>query len=327
MLNYNSVQCIGFSVDTSSHDKYKGFKNDQDDLNERVKTIYEAIEKAHESKKICSGENCLKIFMAPEFYFRGERGAYSIEDSVKISETLRQMVNKPEYKDWLFVFGTTVAYSEGEKIFHKQFCGYNFSFIQKGNMDEKGSYVVQKKIRSDIDFISNSDIPESFTMQNIDYDRNFASDTVKKNYSGGSIIDVNGLRIGVDICADNKINRVNKELKDEKIMRIDLHLVTSCGLAHLKPSKYLSNMGVLFAVDGIYGCQVQIQRSFLGLNARMKRVYSVTSEIFQSNLNIRISKPIRIGDKTKNIDVVKMKACDSDIAKIKSSEDKNDLMF
>src|SRR5262245_39392450 len=75
----------------------------------------------------------LKIFVAPEFFFRGRNGAYDhalvhgvrkqtddkgnvvLAQSMGIVERMRQELDNPIYKDWLFVLGTAIAASKETK--------------------------------------------------------------------------------------------------------------------------------------------------------------------------------------------------------------------
>jgi hypothetical protein len=57
----------------------------------------------------------LKVFMAPEFYFRGHAGAYPVEKLSEIVPKLREETDKIDYVDWLFVFGTAIGYEKHEE--------------------------------------------------------------------------------------------------------------------------------------------------------------------------------------------------------------------
>jgi len=69
-------------------------------------------------------ENVLKIFNAPEFFFRGPTGAYNIEGVYEesgsfpslevIAVFLEELTSQERFKDWLFQFGTVIAYHETE---------------------------------------------------------------------------------------------------------------------------------------------------------------------------------------------------------------------
>lgn len=59
--------------------------------------------------------SALKIFMAPEFYFRGADGAYPISTVAEIIREMRSETDQDKYRDWLFVFGTAVGYQKGDE--------------------------------------------------------------------------------------------------------------------------------------------------------------------------------------------------------------------
>ena len=90
-----------------------------------------AVELAYDRSS--KDEDTLKLFLAPEFFFRGRKGAYntstmfdiSAEELVQsaagtdstenvheinmIARALETLVQQAKYKDWLFVFGTVVS--------------------------------------------------------------------------------------------------------------------------------------------------------------------------------------------------------------------------
>jgi len=55
------------------------------------------------------GSDTLKIFMAPEFTFRGAQGAYPIDVVSEIFDELVPEIDKGIYDDWLFVPGTAIG--------------------------------------------------------------------------------------------------------------------------------------------------------------------------------------------------------------------------
>lgn len=126
---YKNIQCIAFEVETSlEEEKYVALEDDTEDYMHRLKCVKTSIEHATKSSKLDSKSTTLKIFMLPEFFFRGIKGGYDLETATKIVEELREMVREPKYKDWLFVFGTIVAYSKSK---NNRFEAYNYSFVQK----------------------------------------------------------------------------------------------------------------------------------------------------------------------------------------------------
>eukprot|EP00890_Picochlorum_soloecismus_P002438 jgi/Picsp_1/3195/NSC_06035-R1_protein len=105
---------------------YLGNSNDErKDVAGRLEIMKEAVEAAY--MKSNTSEDVLKIFIAPEFFFRGPDGAYPwfeielhthlqrgvrgevLHPIAAIGEGLKRIAHNATYKDWLFVFGTVVA--------------------------------------------------------------------------------------------------------------------------------------------------------------------------------------------------------------------------
>ena len=154
------------------------------DIQGRLSIMETAVQRAHEVSS--KDENTLKIFVAPEFFWRGPTGAYSFdsiadpsrveEDETnalsQISRGLEAIVGQGKYKDWLFVFGTIVAFAEeGGKNTnikrHKktnaeesQYEFLNFSPVYRGYdpsaaTDAGTKFIVPKYYISGIDFLTN----------------------------------------------------------------------------------------------------------------------------------------------------------------------------
>lgn len=151
---YNKVVCLGYSVKTGTLRAYvsgradwnqtaSGYIGDADpdiDLQKRCAQMKEAIQKANAlyntemlAKHVVTEDaKTLKIFMAPEFFFRGHGGAFTMDylmgvepkrpdgtpgsvgtpGKASILDEIRKETGKPAYKDWLFVLGTFVAGTE-----------------------------------------------------------------------------------------------------------------------------------------------------------------------------------------------------------------------
>lgn len=255
--DYSTVQCIASEIGTTHTGKsYNALNDEKKDFNERCNLVKYLIEDAAKSKHINKSSDCLKIFMLPEFFFRGPKGGYSLETSLEITNNLRKMVSSPEYKDWLFVFGTTVAYSNILKQSDKSLYEvYNYSFIQMGNGKEEDSLIVMKEHKSPMDFITAhySSSNEVLTNTNTSHIKktlrkiNCRNEQKQVNYDGNSIFKVGGLTVGLDICLDNARKRLNMSTSKKSL---DLHLVTSGGLLGPYHISKLKNKGVLFHCDG-----------------------------------------------------------------------------
>jgi hypothetical protein len=89
--------------------QYMGLPSNQEDLLARCLLMKAAIQKAYAEEKDDKPDE-LKIFMAPEFYFRGVDGAYPVDDLHLIMDKMREETQDAKYKDWLFVYGTAIGH-------------------------------------------------------------------------------------------------------------------------------------------------------------------------------------------------------------------------
>jgi hypothetical protein len=86
------------------------------DMEARAAIMADAIEKAAGTPGVKKPSSVLKIFMAPEFYFRGKQGAYPLDVVSEILnvKALHDEMAKKDYEDWLFVLGSAIGTIEVE---------------------------------------------------------------------------------------------------------------------------------------------------------------------------------------------------------------------
>ena len=112
---YEKIQFIAFNIrpDTvtiSSVLTYLGDPDPDTDLRRRCEIMTDAIKEAYIHADVKKDDpSVLKVFMAPEFYFRGAAGAYPLDKISDIPETMRKETDQFIYADWLFVFGTAIG--------------------------------------------------------------------------------------------------------------------------------------------------------------------------------------------------------------------------
>lgn len=104
--DYKQVQYLAFNVRPPA--PYAGDADHDTDIAARCDAMIEAVQIA--KAKSNAAPDILKIFMAPEFYFRGLEGAYPVERIESIMPKLRLESDKIEYADWMFVFGSAIGY-------------------------------------------------------------------------------------------------------------------------------------------------------------------------------------------------------------------------
>lgn len=206
MPNYSNVQFIAWEIYTGpvyssgAANHYQGIARAEGDrrwdvlsqcldISARVEFTRLAMEAAYQAAD--PDTNTLKIFMAPEFLYRGAAGAYLsdllngwVEDAPKdfsdgrnplpppynrawggLFGELRALAADPRFQDWVFIFGTAVgaAFScaKGRVITddtgsqQSTAMGWNLALVQCGGTNRMGDgcYFVEKHLKSAIDFV------------------------------------------------------------------------------------------------------------------------------------------------------------------------------
>jgi hypothetical protein len=257
MSNYSKVQFISWEIHTGPNESqsksfYQGLYNPKSadrrldvygqccDIEARVKFTADAIDKARRS--MVPDPATLKVFMAPEFLFRGAGGAYlhdlingwergapadfPVPDAYKgkwggLFGELRALVAKADYEDWLFVFGTAISASFPTRSktnpnfdLSKKGEIYNSALIQRGGTTHGAhTYVSRKHYMSDIDFINEYSSSKLHNMGNVkpfDPAGLVPRDILGVNEAGAvfRIDTINGptgapIDFGIEICKDH----------------------------------------------------------------------------------------------------------------------------
>lgn len=115
---YDEIQCVAFNIKPgttgTTPNKYLGVDDPVADIKKRCEITIAAMKQAS-TMAVEKAENVLKLFMAPEFYFRGQRGAYPFDQIDSIPTQLLVEAQKFEYADWLFVYGTAIGALEHQE--------------------------------------------------------------------------------------------------------------------------------------------------------------------------------------------------------------------
>ncbi|MFO0617555.1 MAG: zinc ribbon domain-containing protein [Polyangiaceae bacterium] len=112
-MSSSVVKCpLSHKLKVVAEQIYKGLPSNGADLHARCAIMKKAIETA-EAKALPKKDDELKIFMGPEFFFRGKDGTYAAHDLAMIMDSMREETKKTKYKDWLFVFGTAIGAMPG----------------------------------------------------------------------------------------------------------------------------------------------------------------------------------------------------------------------
>jgi len=150
---------------------YLGNFDAEQDVQTRLKIMEDAVEQAYRMSDTKYDPTTLKIFIAPEFFWRGVNGAYVFEDEAPGDSTvcgpvcqilagLEELVAQKRFEDWLFLFGSITA-SEPIRDRHNSYDSlfYNFAPVYKGFDPEKTTYegkrfIAPKRYLSTSDFMT-----------------------------------------------------------------------------------------------------------------------------------------------------------------------------
>ena len=156
---------------------YLGLEDASLDVTRRMKVMEEAVETAFAQAD--PDPSVLKVFLAPEFFWRGLDGAYEFaaeapEDSsicgpvCQILHGLETLVAQPRFADWIFLFGTVTAWenmnstksaTEAMKEGGEDILFYNFAPFYKGYDPTTTNgfgprFIVPKRYVSSSDFLT-----------------------------------------------------------------------------------------------------------------------------------------------------------------------------
>jgi hypothetical protein len=149
---------------------YIGLPDPMLDVRGRIEIMMDAVEKAYALADNDDPET-LKVFIAPEFYWRGITGAYSFQyDELpddpsfcgpicQILMGLEALVANQRFENWIFLFGTIIASDALPTDDPYDFLFYNFAPLYKGydpaKMDFQGKrFLVPKRYVSSSDFLT-----------------------------------------------------------------------------------------------------------------------------------------------------------------------------
>ena len=269
-------ECKGQPVDPHNGFCYLGnAKNITEDIFHRLEIIEQALSKIKkdafkENPDIDHDDDILKIFMIPEFFWRGPNGAYSTDIMlppetvfIHLADRLRELVADDFFNDFLFVFGTVIATDtpndprkpwEGVKS-AKDIEYFNFATVHKGGANHHHRYVVTKKYISSADFLSRTKLPNpkeedkhTYGEVSEELSNMFASRNV--TVITNNILEMDGLRIGLEICLDHRMGTLWNHIKTHKLPLVDILLVTSAGMAIERGPNPVVPGGVVYLCDG-----------------------------------------------------------------------------
>ena len=211
------------------------------DIRARLSFTYDAINEA--VPHVDSKPTTLKLFMAPEFLYRGKGGAYihdlingwkgpppaelavsGCDDFPGLFGSLQRWIfrNRPvgnqEFRDWLFVFGTAISASfparneNGKWVRDPTQIGeiYNTALIQGGE-DVSAAYASRKHYISGIDFINYSYRSNGFSLGTVGPIDPEGFEPKETDREGSATFEIKGVNdkdghpiiFGLEVCLDH----------------------------------------------------------------------------------------------------------------------------
>ena len=145
---------------------YIGHDNATVDVAKRIEIMTDAIERAYSLAD--ESKETLKVFIAPEFYWRGVSGAYQFLEEAPndpnvcgpvclLLQGLENIAAQERFQDWLFVMGTVIASETLPKADPYDYLFYNFAPVFKGYDPERTPHAPAKRFLVPKRYVSSSD--------------------------------------------------------------------------------------------------------------------------------------------------------------------------
>jgi hypothetical protein len=269
------VQLIAYEINTfpskagGGKCSYKGDPDPAKDAAARVRLFEKAVVSAHGDSAWDKNKNTLKIFMAPEFYFRGTRGAYPIENQSVVISRLKNILKDPMFESWLFICGSVIVRwvgdSESTRSSGTATLVQNIVPVIRGGVDEEPRVVIKEHM-SGIDFIEDGEKIRrtDFSTSDVEHPASGkpgwlwsssgtgAGKEQQGNirYSGLGIFDEYDLTFGVEVCLDHKEKRLRKSPPGKDQAFVQIQLIPSAGMSIRNDAVVAVKDGVVMNCDG-----------------------------------------------------------------------------
>lgn len=291
-MAYTNIQFIAYQLTTAPANavfapdgrliggNYLGLADINEDIQQRCQLMLDAVNAAAETLNNPNDPAVLKVFMVPEFAFRGPAGAYTMDQVQTVISTLQNTFVGAQWQNWMFVFGTIVGYTEIDNDALKAVLSdtynrpinsfyeiYNVTLVQNGGYTDVANApgmanVVMKENMSTIDFIM---APEMGMDWAIGYLLSGAPSGPGKefqivNYDGLGMFQANELTFGLEICLDHLSGRLNASPAMTNQPMVQVQLVPACGATLQQNAIVAQSDGYAFNVNGI-GPATSVARS------------------------------------------------------------------
>merc|ERR1719443_1199103 len=181
-----------------------------------------------------------------------------------LGSSLEALAEDPKYSDWLFVFGTVIAFGDRGPTAKKdeRYDNWNFAPVYKGGPQGK-KWLVTKSYISSIDYIH----VKNFS--GIPYPPENSSAACGPDYSGvpkeaqewlaghgytvimDNILVVDEAIFGIEICLDHLCGALKANLAKHNMTGVAVQIVTSAGMEIEQSSIAIAMDGAVYLQDGL----------------------------------------------------------------------------
>lgn len=229
-----------------------------DDARKRLQRLAGVVNlAANRLAGIGDNPNTLKIFMAPEFYFRPvaadpdyHSGTYPVRDQVELLQALNGMFVHADFRDWLFVPGTVLWNTQADP---KAPPLYFNTLVHVRGGQQNALNVIEKNHPSRIDGMPVVGVPA----RDVQYRVFHTSWRNRKK----RVADVAGTPVGFDVCLDHQVGPPFRILKTvlhdwpaneaHHQQSVALHVLCAAGMEVQPPSVAARPNGYILRNDGI----------------------------------------------------------------------------
>lgn len=276
-MAYTNVQFIGYVLDTlpqtnpDGSETCLGLGDPSLDTEARCGLMLRAMQTAAEalaqtSPSAAKGET-LKVFMAPEYFFRGPTGAYQMDDVRCVVASLQRMVAEAQWVDWVFVFGTVVGApaiastaqtSDTNPLAYAE--AYNYVLVQQGGVATQGDAgvgAVTKALMSGVAAIASAAHPGGVLVGDalqgaVLVAGGWGRDPRSVAYDRAGVFELAGMTWGLEVGPHPRqkepASQRSPQLPGDKL--IQLQVVPSCGTGIQASSIIAQDGGFVFNCDG-----------------------------------------------------------------------------
>jgi hypothetical protein len=255
-MAYQNLQFIAYVVNTSpvvdgkGVQSYPGLPVESQDIDARCQLLTRAIQTAAENLAASPPDSALKVFMIPEFYFRGANGAYTMDGVQAAIVELQSMVTN-QWQDWVFVFGSIVGTMQSTA---GQPATFNFSLVQQGGAASNtapSAVSAAKLIMSGIEAVDMSSNATAMLLTTVLNAGNGSSDVTNSqrrlDYAGEGTFTQNGIAWALNVGLDGDTVRLPFP---PGTASIQAQLIPSCGATVLPAQVIAEQQGYVFNCDG-----------------------------------------------------------------------------